>query len=190
MTFPSCVLFGDSFVKQNLVPDLNLRCDFKLRGFSGYNTCLLRDIVHHFESDIGIIFAGSNDASTGTQHCPLDLFLQNLSFIFKKFKTCVYVSPGPVNFVHRDPEQHKLYSNKATELAKNYGHVIDCFEILDFSCLEDGLHLNEKGSKIIQKKLFDILDSILPKRKPPHWSTLLPYTTSESVLQFIHDCTN
>jgi lysophospholipase L1-like esterase len=187
------VALGDSNTQKgfdnwlSLLSDkLKRKCDVFNRGFNGYTTRTIRqilpDIVNEFLSrsmtiSAIIILLGTNDSSSNRiQHVPLDEFADNYQWIIDYL---VNIGIEKTNIVMMTPPklQNMLYSGAYTEKSlKQYASKVKeiairnqmlCFDLLgliesspiDFNqYLSDGLHFSKLGGEFLVENLWPFLN--------------------------------
>ncbi|KAJ8598573.1 hypothetical protein CTAYLR_001692 [Chrysophaeum taylorii] len=130
-TRPRIVLLGDSLTQLSfgeggwgaaVANRYQRRCDVLNRGYSGYNSRWILELVERGEIETGTlttVFLGANDASleahNARQHVPLAEFEANLKAILKKTPgPAVLIAPPPVDHAQRLEYQKQRYPNSAT----------------------------------------------------------------------------
>lgn len=157
---PKIVLLGDSITQMSfqecgwgatLANVYQRRADVLNRGYSGYNTRWIQNVLDDIERDdvlFTVVFFGANDASLPAhnfrQFVPVDEYRENLKRIASGRGKCLFVCPPPVVAEKRLEYQKKRYGDKATgvlertnENARLYGDA--CKEVareLGMPCLD------------------------------------------------------
>lgn len=129
------VLLGDSITQLSfqeggwgaaLANRYQRRCDVLNRGYSGYNSRWILELLKHESIERGkevalwIVFLGANDASLAEhnlrQHVPLDEYRANLRRIaaYRGDGPVVFVAPPPVCHAQRLEYQRQRYGARAT----------------------------------------------------------------------------
>eukprot|EP00188_Purpureofilum_apyrenoidigerum_P003579 Plantae.Rhodophyta-Purpureofilum_apyrenoidigerum.ctg37877.p1 GENE.Plantae.Rhodophyta-Purpureofilum_apyrenoidigerum.ctg37877~~Plantae.Rhodophyta-Purpureofilum_apyrenoidigerum.ctg37877.p1 ORF type:complete len:211 (-),score=45.86 Plantae.Rhodophyta-Purpureofilum_apyrenoidigerum.ctg37877:135-767(-) len=175
------------------------RADVFNRGFSGYNTTMILDVLSKVLSgipsrvDLFILCLGANDAKLPNceldQHVPLNRFKENLGKIvdvlaaYKCSKIILMTPPNvdPSREAFRTPEVTRSYADAA--LAVGAEKDVPCVRLFDkigADGLVDGLHLNARGNDAVSAALKETIKSRVPEMAPaqlqmhlPDWKTLV-----------------
>ena len=176
------------------------RFDIINRGFSGYTTRQIYNIINDFayshqEFELSTLLLGTNDACLQgyTQYVPLEEYQKNLHLIaqeiLKKSKKLIIITPPFVDD-RFGPERKNIntikYRNAAIQVATSLGlkyldlwdlfhgsHVSDAkvIEKTDLKYLSDGLHFSNLGNEIIFHALVHFIESEYPELNiPNHWN--------------------
>ena len=162
------------------------------RGYSGYNTKWIADIIDkilaEFENlDMITLCLGANDACLpgNSQHVPLDIYKSKLREIaiklLKKTTRLIIITPPFVDD-NRGPERQNAvtinYRQSAIQVAQELNaSSLDSWQLLanrpinhptditehDLLNLVDGLHFNVKGNECIYRGISNLVDSKWPE---------------------------
>lgn len=188
------LLLGDSITQQSfslehggwgagLADWYSRRADVVNRGFSGYNSRWVLDILSELLSSLEpasvlmcTIFFGANDAvmPEGTQHVPLEEFVLNLSAMVAMLRAhapqCVVVLIAPptvdsAQWPTRSPAQAATYAAAVAQVAqaeRARGSPVALLELSSLTPedLHDGLHLGRSGNA----KLLSLLKALVKEQ--------------------------
>ncbi|KAF8571570.1 hypothetical protein P879_03109 [Paragonimus westermani] len=215
---PKVIFFGDSLTERGwsydggwlaMVADsLVRRVDVIGRGFSGYTTRICRPLLNDLYPDKAsvkncrffTIFLGANDASSGSQHVPIDEYKANLAAMVMHLKE-LEITLDRILLISVPPVDEARYN--ALQLAKDMSPVrqLKCCQLYTQACKEvasecgvgfinlynamiaqqnwheffnDGLHFSRKGSEFLANILKLIFDERLADCtvQLPDWKTV------------------
>ena len=179
------VLFGDSLLK-NFGKDQLLELETAVAGADIYNCAVggwdtndgvkKSPYIAGLKSDVVILGFGTNDCAPWKQ-VPLEQFRTNIKQLLQHFagSRVLYFLPPPIRQANghgadyqRSPEMVKRYHDAAKELLAQEGieyldsHAIftPLLESNQNYHIEDGIHLNDLGYKILIKELSKLINSI------------------------------
>jgi lysophospholipase L1-like esterase len=183
-----------------LADRLKRRCDVINRGFKGYTTRhikeILPDIMSEFESHIEaleaiVILIGTNDACTQNPlHVPLDEFSDNYQWIVDYLqsvgiekKNIILLTPPMVDELKVHICYSKLnlrpYSDKIHEIAaRNHILCVDLFSLMMSSpidyrnFLSDGIHFSPLGGQFVADSLWPTINKTFVIER--HWKENFP----------------
>eukprot|EP00054_Salpingoeca_dolichothecata_P023899 m.160964 g.160964 ORF g.160964 m.160964 type:complete len:231 (-) comp24836_c0_seq9:193-885(-) len=206
---PTICLFGDSITQQAFdvqrhgwaaqLADLLIRkVDVLNRGFSGFTTNRIEPAMSRIfppaqQHLLTTVFFGANDASSGGQHVPLDVYANSLDRIIQHIQKVsqhvIIIGPGAVNgFQDRSNESVEKYSAVCAKIAKSRNTLhLNLYEEMKAQpdwkdYLHDGLHFSTKGNDFVFSKLKTMLP-FEPETLPwdiPQWRDIDPDHAAES----------
>jgi hypothetical protein len=130
-----------------------------------------------YKPQIGCIFLGNNDSSTGGQFVPLEEYRSNIKAILNYLRevnpeiSLILITPTRSNIPSRCDERSKEYADVIRQIGDETANTavldtwIDEYSItVDDLC--DGLHLNASGNKKISCGIKNIIRTKFPQFVP------------------------
>mmetsp|Transcript_99631 Transcript_99631/g.277418 ORF Transcript_99631/g.277418 Transcript_99631/m.277418 type:complete len:289 (-) Transcript_99631:105-971(-) len=203
LTVP-CGELGEAGFVARIGALISRKVDITLRGFSGYNSRMALAVLPFALADFAgaaepPLFAtvqfGANDAAGAgsvpneQQHVPLEEYGENLGRIVQRLKALgcehiIVIGPPPVDterWKDRTNETVQRYNTAAQCAAERHGaRFVDLFSALLgtgewMNLTYDGLHLNGRGSRVLQEAVMAALPADLPQATPGSLPFDLPF---------------
>ena len=168
-------LFGDSHLSRLQLKEIASVqvCNQAIGGFSTEDGKRMMEDISIEDDDIVVLCFGSNDAAPWKQ-IPLDDFENNYEEILNRIPSSniIIITPPAVDEDRQAPPGRSnallaQYAKVSTEICPSNANLVDMYSITkegqlnDDIYIEDGVHLNENGYKLLAGALLEIINSML-----------------------------